>query len=40
MLDELIEKWRDILETADDDDYLTVNLVSEFLEDLNGQEAR
>lgn len=39
-LSELREKWLDVLESADEDDYLTRNLVSEFLEDLNGQEAR
>lgn len=34
---DLREKWLDVLESADEDDYLTVNLVSEFLEDLDGQ---
>ena len=36
---DLKDKWLDVLESADEDDYLTRNLVSEFLEDLNGQEA-
>lgn len=31
---ELIEKWQDVLETADSDDYYTLNLVKEFLDDL------
>ena len=31
---DLYEKWQDIYETADNDDYLTRNLVSEILEDL------
>lgn len=31
---ELCEKWSDVYDTADEDDYLTKNLVSEFLEDL------
>lgn len=34
MLTDLREKWLDVLDTADEDDYLTKNLVSEFLEDL------
>lgn len=39
-LSELRDKWLDVLESADEDDYLTVNLVSEFLEDLDGQAER
>lgn len=31
---ELREKWSDVHDTSDSDDYLTKNLVGEFLEDL------
>ena len=31
---ELIEKWQDVLDTAESDDYYTLNLVKEFLDDL------
>lgn len=34
MLEDIVEKWRDVLDTADSDDYYTLNLVKEFLDDL------
>ncbi len=34
-LDELKEKWQDVLDVAySEDDWLTINLVEEFLDDL------
>lgn len=34
MLEDIVEKWQDVLDTADSDDYYTLNLVKEFLDDL------
>ena len=34
MLEDIVEKWRDVLDTADSDDYYILNLVKEFLDDL------
>ena len=32
--DELRDKWQDVLDTCDPEDWVTRNLVEEFLEDL------